>query len=280
MMNYIRLNDFTSQDIRAIYEISDDINSYKNQFQGKTFVLFFPESSIRTRLSFEKGINDLGGQCILFPPSTLDKREALKDVMAYIENWADAVIVRHKDIKVIEALAANSSIPVINAMTSENHPCEITSDIYGIEKLKGPINRLKVCLVGANNNISRSYATAAQVFGFKLHHTSYGDERIKADDEHYEFVENLDTALEDADVVLTDSLPSRLKTSYYLRDYQITKDKMALTNDGILNPCPPFFRGEEVSADVIDSDYFVGHQFKKDLLKVQQAIIIKCLEVK
>lgn len=88
--------------------------------KGKAIVLFFPESSIRTRVSFEKGIKMLGGDTILFPPEALDKKEDIKDVIGYLENWADMVIVRHKDLSLIEYMAEHSHIPIINVTDPMN----------------------------------------------------------------------------------------------------------------------------------------------------------------
>lgn len=271
-MNYLDLNDFNE----AIFHIADTIESYQNSFIGKTFVLFFPESSIRTRLSFEKGIKDLGGQCVLFPPATLDKREDLKDVIGYIENWADAVIVRHKSMDVVKTLAEHSRIPIINAMTRDNHPCEITADIYAIKKKLGHIPK-RMAFVGEHGNISSSWYLGAKVFDYHLNHVCLENERISNDDDHYTFTTSLEEGLKGAEVVLTDPLSSELRNEDYINKYQITSERMKLTDDAILNPCPPFFRGEEVSAEVIDSSCFVGYEFKKDLLAVQQGIILYCL---
>ena len=154
MKSFIRLTDFKKEELLEIFKIADSIEEYADFLKGKTVVMFFPASSIRTRVSFEKGIYLLGGQSIRFDSATLDKKEDIKDVCGYLENWADAVIVRHKDIRMLERMA--------------------------------------------NSN-------------------------------------------------------------------------------AVLNPCPPFYRGEEVSQGVIDSVYFVGYEFKKSLLKVQQAILIYCM---
>lgn len=158
MKNLIRLTDYHAKDIYDIFNIADEVvlENYKDILKGKSFVLFFPNSSIRTRVTFEKGIYLLGGQPILFPTETLDKKEDLKDVCGYLNNWAAI------------------------------------------------LNDFKECVV--------------------------------------------------------------------------TLDAMKKANKGaVLNPCPPFYRGEEVSADVIDSDYFVGYKFKRHLLNVQQAVMVYCL---
>ncbi|MBQ2407554.1 MAG: hypothetical protein II312_12985 [Lachnospiraceae bacterium] len=82
-------------------------------------------------------MQELGGKTILFPPEALDKKEKLGDVIGYLENWVDAIVVRHSDIEVVKSMAKHAKIPVINAMTSENHPCEIITDLYALSKLHG-----------------------------------------------------------------------------------------------------------------------------------------------
>lgn len=104
MKHFIHLNDFSKQEIFQIFELADKLKADNGEcdwLKGKTIVLFFPESSIRTRVSFEKGIKMLGGDTILFPPEALDKKEDIKDVIGYLENWADMLIVRHKDLSLI-----------------------------------------------------------------------------------------------------------------------------------------------------------------------------------
>lgn len=107
MKNLIRLIDYTQNDIYDIFHIADEIVQGKHHeiLKGKSVVLFFPSSSIRTRVTFEKGIFLLGGQSILFPTETLDKKEDLRDVCGYLNNWADMIIVRHREIGVLERIA-------------------------------------------------------------------------------------------------------------------------------------------------------------------------------
>ena len=128
MRSFIRLTDFNISDLLEIFEIAENIDKYPNFLKEKTVVMFFPSNSIRTRVSFEKGIYLLGGQSILFDPATLDKKEDIKDVFGYLQNWADAVVVRHKDINLLDKISNVTDIPVINALTDENHPCEVMSD--------------------------------------------------------------------------------------------------------------------------------------------------------
>ena len=104
MTSFIRLTDFSKQELLAIFKIADSIEQYEGFLKRKTVVMFFPASSIRTRVTFEKGIYLLGGQVILFDPGTLDKKENIVDVCGYLNNWADVVVVRHSDIHLLEKM--------------------------------------------------------------------------------------------------------------------------------------------------------------------------------
>lgn len=281
-MHLRSIKDLTVDDIDEIFSLADQMKENKEMlFKGKTFVLFFPESSIRTRLSFEKGIKSLGGHCVLFPPETLDKREDLMDVVGYIENWADGIVVRHRDFEKVAQLASFSKIPVINAMTSCNHPCEIISDLYSIQNMGRDYQSLTYTFVGENGNIGNTWRMAAEVLDLSFNHVSTKNNRIKADDKNYNFSTDLESILSSTDVILTDPLSKDMRIQEYIEKYQITLKRMQQCKDNsILNPCPPFFRGEEVSEGVIDSKYFVGYGFKKNLLFIQQGIILFCLRNK
>ena len=136
MRNIIRLTDYSADELNTIFKIADELEQgkYSKYLLGKTIVMFFPNNSIRTRVTFEKGIYLLGGQTILFTTETLDKKEDLRDVIGYLNNWADIIIIRHKNIEVIETIAKYAEVPVINAMTDVNHPCEILADLYALSK--------------------------------------------------------------------------------------------------------------------------------------------------
>lgn len=181
-MHLLDINQLSGADITAIFKISNDLQQTKEtrRLEGKTFTLIFPQTSLRTRITFEKGIKDLGGECILFPPETLDRREQLIDSIKYMENWVDGIIVRHSDFSKVEEMAKHSAIPVINAMTSHNHPCEVLADLFSISKLKANYNELVYTFVGPAGNISRSWANIAKVMNLKFNHVSVvGNELIE-----------------------------------------------------------------------------------------------------
>lgn len=274
----VYVDDLSKEEIYEIFKLADKFAEGVGQvkpLEGKTVVLFFPESSIRTRVTFEKGIQELGGKTILFPPEALDKKEKLGDVAGYLENWVDAVVVRHSDIEVVKSMAKHAKIPVINAMTAENHPCEIIADLYALSKLHKDIEKRKFLFVGAKGNIGNTWKAASKLMGFEVEQccpVGYEIDNIKC-------YTNIDEAVVGKDIICTDSTPSKAKEDF--KEYQITLQHMQKANQGaILNPCPPFFRGEEVSEDVINSDYFVGYEFKRCLIFVQQAILCCLLDKK
>lgn len=271
MKNLIRLREYSKYDVQRIFCIADELQEgkYREYLKGKTIVMFFPDSSIRTRITFEKGIYLLGGQTILFPPSALDKKEKIEDVIGYLNNWTDALIIRYKDISVIDEIAAHAGFPVINAMTDINHPCEMLADMYSLSKIRDDFTKENFLFVGANGNIGLAWKEASELMGFSLTQSSPSGYEIPG----VNHVIDLKSAIIGKDIVCTDSLsPDMLKDFH---EHQVTLEIMKDANENaVLNPCPPFYRDEEISKDVVESKYFVGYSFKKYLLEIQQAILI------
>lgn len=244
-MHLLDIEDLSSSQIHELFDLTDKLRIHqdRNQLRDRTFILFFPESSLRTRITFEKGIQVLGGSSIVFSPNVLDKREQLSDVNQYIENWADGVIVRHANYPIVEELSRHASIPVINAMTSMNHPCEILSDLYSIRRMKENYEELVYTFVGPAGNIARSWKSAAKVLNLHFNHVCTAGDELGENSCNYHFHTELAEVLMESDVILTDSLPEGFRTNgAYLSKYQITLERMKLTRPhSMLNPCPPFF---------------------------------------
>lgn len=275
MKNYIRFSDLSTTEIEKVFKIADELQRpIHNYLEAKTILLFFPDSSIRTRVTFEKGIHQLGGQSILFPSNALDKKEDLLDVIGYLNNWADCVIVRHHDIALIDEIAKSSSVPVINAMSAVTHPCEIISDLYSLSKIRKDYCNDHYLFVGANGNIGLTWKEASKHLGFPLSQSCPIGYEIEGIPVEY----NIEKAICDKDIILTDSLGTDQLINF--ANYQITSRLMNKANcNAILNPCPPFYRGEEVSSEVMESEFYVGYEFKKTLLQVQQALILHCMGI-
>lgn len=271
MKDLLRLTDLRPDEIYKIFHIADEISQgkYSGYLKGKSAVLFFPASSIRTRVTFEKGIYLLGGQPVLFPGETLGKSEDIKDVCGYLNNWADLVVVRHKDIHLMEKLAEYLNVPVINAMTDSNHPCEILSDMYSLSKIRKDFTKDRYLFCGKSGNIGLAWKEASEVMGFELSQCCGRGYEIDGINIYH----NIKDAVKGKDIICTDSLPAEALDNF--KDCQVTTEVMKMANAGaVLNPCPPFYRGQEVSDEVIESEYFVGYEFKKSLLEIQQAVMV------
>ena len=212
----------------------------------------------------------MGLQPITFPPETLDKPEALEDVAGYLASWVDVLVVRHQDISVLEGLAASNAIPVINAMTADNHPCEVLSDLYAISRTREP-DKLRFLFVGANGNIAKAWGEASRAFGLDL--VQCCPEQLATPGTRW--TDDLDTAVRSADVIVTDAPGSHTDE---LAPFMVTASLLKWAPEGAqLVPCPPFQRGREVSADAIAGAAFVGYGFKSSLLPVQQALLALAL---
>ncbi|MEK4328868.1 ornithine carbamoyltransferase [Paenibacillus sp. FSL R7-0312] len=279
-MHFLDIGQLTAEQILEIFELTDQLRyrSPEPLLDGKTMILFFPDTSLRTRISFEKGIRDLGGAYITFPPDALDKKESPGDMIRYLENWGDGIIARYPELSKLEELSAHASIPVINAMTAHNHPCEILADLYALRSIRENYRELTYTFIGPAGNISRSWMEAAKALNLSFNHVCTPGNEMGTNTTNYAFHTSLDSVLPESDVILTDSLPVTCLTQEYLGAYQITLERMRCAKpEAILNPCPPFFRNEEVSEDAIASPYFAGFGFKKSLIYLQQAILIYCL---
>ncbi|HWV49202.1 MAG TPA: ornithine carbamoyltransferase [Microbacterium sp.] len=270
MRHLIRLTDWTPADVDDVFALARRYRTCDGPRLDGAVAMFFPPSSIRTRASFERGAASAGLQPIVFPPESLDKPEALEDVAGYLAQFVDAVVVRHPDISVLERLAAAEALPIVNAMTSENHPCEVLSDLFALSLSTDP-RSLRYVFVGADGNIGRAWREAAQLLSLEI--TQCCPAELAMSD--VPTTEDLEGAVSRADVILTDG-PG--KDAEALAPYRITGEVLAKAPAGVrLAPCPPFVRGREVTAEAIASDAFVGYGFKRELLPVQQAILAHCM---
>jgi ornithine carbamoyltransferase len=209
-------------------------------------------------------------QPVVFPPETLDKPEALRDVAGYLASWADVLVVRHPDIDLLDGLADADAIPVVNAMTDTNHPCEVLADLYALSR-DGDARRLRYLFVGADGNIARAWQEAARLLGLQL--TQCCPAQLASPGAAW--TDDLETAVRTADVILTDGPGDNEKQ---LAPYRITSTLLASAPVGVrLAPCPPFHRGREVTGEALEHEAFVGYAFKQALLPVQQAVLAHCV---
>lgn len=278
-MNFLEIGDFSETQVLRVFARAGSIESEPSLLRDRNVWMLFPESSIRTRTTFELGIAQLGGRGVLFPPEVLERKEDFRDLVAYLESWIHLAVIRHPSFELVKRFADLAPFPVVNAMTRRNHPCEILSDLYAFSRLRPDWRTARYLFVGAAGNICDTWLEAANLLGFPVTQACLPQYRSSVTGPTLDFTEDLEQAIRTADIVLTDGLVPELRNEEYLSRYRITASLMSKARPGALcNPCPPFTRGGEVSEDLVESACFVGHGFKASLLAVQQAIMLECLE--
>lgn len=271
LRHLLTLLDWTREDLAGLFSHADAFCAGNGPVFDAAAVLFFPPASLRTRVSFERGAFEMGLQPITLPPEALDSGEDPADIAHYAASWARIAIVRHRDIAVLERMAGADVLPIVNAMTDVNHPCEVLSDLHALSQ-SADVFGLRYLFVGADGNIGRGWWEAAQAFGLDIRQCCPPELRIPGmpgDDD-------LAAAIRSVDVVITDG-PG--KHAEALAPFRITDALLDTAPAGVrFAPCPPFIRGREASADAIDHPAFVGHDFKRHLKPVQQAVMAWALE--
>ena len=263
---------------------------------GKAVAMIFEKPSTRTRVSFEIGITQLGGQPIVLEPSgtQLGRGETVADTARVLSRYVDAIMIRTtKEEKLLE-LAEYASVPVINGLTDRTHPCQLMADVMTYEEHRGPIAGKTVAWSGDGNNMAASWIQAATRFDFQLKIASPEplmppyDVLTWAADEGGEITVTSDVkaAVTDADCVVTDTWVSMgddvgdsIRRHNLLRHYQVDKELMALAKpDAIFMHCLPAHRGQEVTEDVIDGPQSAVWDEAENRLHAQKGILLWCLE--
>lgn len=261
-MNLVTLNDLHPADIHAIWQsIENPIALQQGQVAWS-----FEGNGIRTRTTFIQAFNSLGLAFIELP-NLLKTAERVEDLAGYLDPFYDLYVIRESDHERLAAFAEKSSKPVINAMSSQGHPCEVLTDAYYINKTIGPIAQVRICLWGPTTNVFKSWYELAPLLGLDLTHVC--DEHWHSNAAGVKFTTRADFS---ADVVITDSWP---KT--YGAAIPLTKAALSLLNNPILLPTPPFTVGQEIDFDPNQYAHFSGYQQKTWLLPVQRAIIAHLL---
>ena len=275
----LTLRDITRDDLEHIFELASKLKAERGKtaftpLAGKSVGLIFAKSSTRTRVSFEVGVGELGGRPLYLDQSKMQigRGETVADTAKVLSRYLHGIVIRTFSHAEVEELAREADIPVINALTDANHPCEMAADLYALSKIRNDFTMDHFLFCGVTGNIGLAWKEASEVMGFSLEQCCIPGYEMNGVPSHH----CIRDAIRRKDIICTDSLPADLLSAS--RGCTVDLAAMKLANEGaILNPCPPFYRGEEVSNDVIDSDYFVGYEFKKHLLTVQQAIMVYCL---
>lgn len=257
--------------------------------KGRRIALIWGASGFRNRVAFELGIAELGGASVEIP-DPFDGKERLEDVAKYLGNWFDAIVARTEAHDHILRLASSVKIPVINARTPFNHPCEILGDIAYVWDRRGNLSDLRVAFIGAATNLGHSWFEAAarlpisvvQVCppGYEIEAEFI--QRIAAEAEgEVNVSQDMQSAIADADVIYTDCWPAGEtdEDCKRIRDlflpYQITDEILrAGPQDSLFLPCPPVHRGNEVSESAMNSPRCHVYEAKEYLLHAQNALLV------
>ncbi len=295
--DFLSIRDFSTEELEKIFALCKKQKPLARNFTlppthpGRVLGCIFHKPSLRTRISFEVAITQLGGTSLYITDKEIGigTREAPKDVGEVLSRFIDGIMIRTFDQKMVEELAANSTVPVINGLTDLLHPCQIMGDIMTVIEHRGSIEGQKIVFIGDGNNVSRSWLNAAARFPFKFVLTSpagyqIDDSFVKevANDGNpdYEWIEDPAEAVKDADVVYADvwtSMGQEAEKAQRLekfKEYQVNDRLMGMAkSDALFMHCLPAHRGEEVTDSVIDSANSVVYDEAENRLHIQRAII-------
>jgi ornithine carbamoyltransferase len=260
---------------------------------GKVLALIFEKPSTRTRISFDVGMQELGGRCIMLTghEMQLGRGETVADTARVLSRYVDAIMIRTLAHDTLMELAGSASVPVINGLTKLSHPCQVMADVMTFEEKKGPIRGRTVAWVGDANNVCASWVHAAARFDFALRIAT--PESLAPKPALRKWVENArakvtvttdpEEAAKGADCIVTDTWVSMgdkeaTRRRTLLKPYQVNRALMAkAAKDAIFMHCLPAHRGEEVTDDVIDGPQSVVFDEAENRLHVQKAILVWCL---
>jgi len=261
--------------------------SHSKLMSGMTVALLFEKTSTRTRVSFEVATSQLGGHALFLAPgdSQLSRGESLSDTARILSRMTDLIVMRTSTQERLLTVASNSQVPVINAMSDDFHPCQLLADIFTFIEKRGSIRDANVAWVGDGNNVCRSWIHAASQFGFNLRIASpkgYSPDTKMLDLAlgKATIIEDITTAVTGCDLVVTDTWFSigqeddKIKRKEAFSGYCVTNELMSAANsDALFMHCLPAYRGNEVTADVIDGPQSVVWDEAENRLHTQKALI-------
>jgi ornithine carbamoyltransferase len=300
--DFLSIADWSSSDLAKLLDASERIKSlperYKKSLAGKSVALIFEKQSLRTHVTFDVGINQLGGHSVYLTQADIDlgKRESIYDVSKNLERWMSAVVVRTYAHQSCVDMARYMRIPVVNALTDFEHPCQAIGDFLTAQEHLGALKKKKFAFVGDGNNVCNSLMLMAAKMGMnfvaaapqgyeppeEVVRASLKD--AKENHSSIQVVNDPKEAVAEADVVYTDvwvsmgQEPEKEKRLKAFQGYQVNKKLMKLAkSSAIFMHCLPAHRGEEVTDDVIDSNQSVVWDESENRLHSQKAIIYTLL---
>ena len=289
----LTINDFSSEEVLALFKKSTDLKEKRENgieylpLKGKSLGMIFNKHSTRTRISFEVGMYELGGQALFLTGDQLqlNRGETLKDSAQVLSRYLNGILIRTHDHQEVVDLAEHATIPVINGLTDLNHPVQILADIFTIKEKLGTTENIKVAYVGDYNNVAYSWMTGASLMGMELAiacppefkpdslPTLIGDGKV-------EIIADPLKAVKDADIIYTDVWISMgdsgdlKKKEKLLTPYQINQQLLDATGKkSLVMHCLPAHRGMEITSEVLDGKDSIVFDQAENRLHVQKAIL-------
>lgn len=300
MKHLLKLLNLSKEEIIDILDLADQLK-YENKhniphkhLMGKTLGMIFQKASTRTRVSFEVGMYQLGGQALFLSSNDLQigRGEPVEDTAKVLSRYLDGIMIRTFAQKEVEDLAEYGSIPIINGLTDFAHPCQVLADLMTIREYKGSFDGLKLCYIGDGNNMANSLIVGCLKMGMKVSIACpdqyQPDKTILEFASHYKdnfFISSdIDKCVVDSDVVYTDVWASMGQEGeanlrkIAFKDYQINSRTMSIAkSDAMVLHCLPAHRGEEITAEIMDGHPEIFDE-AENRLHAQKAVLVKLLK--
>ena len=299
MKHLLKLMDLSEKEIVEILNLADQLKYEKKNgiehhiLKGKTLGLIFEKSSTRTRVSFEVGMYDLGGNALFLSSRDLQigRGEPVQDTARVLSRYLDGIMIRTYAQEEVEDLAKYGSIPIINGLTDYCHPCQVLADLMTIREHKGVLKGKKLCYIGDGNNMTNSLIVGGIKMGMEVSVAcpkgyEPDAELMKWASENGSFTctESVLEAAKDADVLYTDVWASMGQEAEaeerkkIFAGYQINSDAMAVAHaDAMVMHCLPAHRGEEITEEVLEAHAGEIFDEAENRLHAQKAVLVKCM---
>ncbi len=299
--DFVSISDFTPDEIEEIFELATDLKTKTEQgiehklLKGKTLAMIFEKPSLRTRVTFECGMTQLGGHAIYLAPADiqLGKRESVPDAAQNLSRWVDLIMARTFEHQTVVDLAKFASIPVINALSDLEHPCQILADFFTILEHKKKLKGIKFAYVGDGNNVCNSLLLGAGLVGMNMNvGAPKGYEppadivkkakeyAVKSDARINVFNEAV-AAVKGAEIVYTDVWASMGQEAeaearkQLFKNFQINSNLLKTADKNcLIMHCLPAHRGEEITEEVIDGPNSIVFDEAENRLHIQKAIMV------
>lgn len=300
MKHLLKLSDLTSEEIFSILNLADQLKyERKNHVEhkylaGKNLGMIFTKSSTRTRVSFEVGMNELGGNALFLSDRDLQigRGEPIKDTIRVLSRYLDGIMIRTFAQQDVEELAEYGSIPIINGLTDYCHPCQVLADLMTIREYKGSFKGLKLCFIGDGNNMANSLIVGGIKMGMEV--AVACPDSYRPDGEIVKWGEktgrllvtsSVATAAENADVLYTDVWASmgqeeeRAEREKVFREFCIDRSVTSVAkSDAMVLHCLPAHRGEEISDEIFEEHANEIFDEAENRLHAQKAVLVKLLK--